>query len=92
MIDGNVNEFVDYIHDGAELVFLYKGQKFFLQGFFEDEKYTLVLDRWEPPADDYIWVGVGGSKGFPVKEFLDAPIWDGRTFWEVERQMQWVDC
>lgn len=86
-----MTEFVDRIHYGDELIFLYKGQKFFLQGFLEEGVYTTYLDRWEPPADDYIWVGKGDSKNFPVNDFLKAKIWDGRNFWEAEKQMEWID-
>ncbi|SEH31579.1 hypothetical protein [Selenomonas sp. KH1T6] len=92
MLNGDVIEFVDRIHYGDELIFMYNGQKFFLQGFLEDDGIcTTYLDRWEPPADDYIWVGRGDSKNFPVEEFLKAEIWDGKSFWEVEKKMEWLD-
>ncbi|MEG0919193.1 MAG: hypothetical protein RR967_01820 [Anaerovoracaceae bacterium] len=55
MINGDVKEFVDKLYYGDELIFLYKNQKFFLQGFLEDDgKCTTYLDRWKPPANDYI--------------------------------------
>ena len=25
------------------------------------------------------------------KKFLEAKIWDGKCFWEVEKEMEWVD-
>ena len=93
MINGDVNEFVDRIHYGDELVFLYRGKKYFLQGFLEEDgKCTTYLDRWEPPSDGYIWVGKGDTKEFPVKDFLNQKLWDGRDFWEAEQEMEWVDC
>lgn len=93
MINGDVNEFVDHIHYGDELVFLYQGKKYFLQGFCVDDGICrLYLDRWEPPATDYIWVGTGDSRGFPVEEFLNQKLWDGKTFWEAEQEIEWVDC
>lgn len=90
MINGDVNEFVDYMSYGAELIFMYRGQKFFLQGmpFTQD---TLCLDRWEPPGTDYIWVAKGKDGAMPVEEFLNAKLWDGRNFWEAEYEMEWVD-
>lgn len=79
------------IHYGDELVFMYRGQKFFLEGLFQDDnKFTTYLDRWELPGTDYIWVGKG-DKTYPVQEFLMARLWDGRTFWEAESEMEWVD-
>lgn len=93
MINGNVSEFINHIHYGDELIFLYKGQKFFLQGYLEDDgKCTTYLDRWEPPAKDYIWTGKGNSNNFPVDDFLNAKIWDGKSFWEVEQEIEWVDA
>lgn len=92
MKNGNVTEFVDHIHWGDKLIFLYRGQKFFLQGLPADHKFNLYLDRWEPPADDYIWVGEGDDKEYPVSKFLNAKIWDGKSFWDVQDQMEWVDA
>ena len=92
MINGNVSEFVDHIYYGDELVFLYQEQKFFLQGFFTNGTYTLYLDRWEPISNDYIWIGVGDAHNYPVEEFLNAKLWGGKSFWEVEKEIEWVDC
>ena len=93
MINGNVREFVDRIYYGDELIFMYKGQKFFLQGFLENDGIcTTYLDRWEPPADDYIWIGKGDSKNFPVEKFLNAKLWNNKTFWDVESEIEWVEA
>lgn len=91
MINGNVNEFVDHIHYGDELIFIFDGKKYFLQGLLTDGKYTLYLDRWSPPSDEYIWFGIGDDKKYPVNEFLDAKIWNGKNFWQAECDMKWVD-
>lgn len=91
MLNGDVNEFLDHVHCGDELVFTFAGQKFFLQGFKEEGRYVLYLARWEPPADGYAWVGVGDANEYPVKEFLKAKIWNGRDFWEAQDEMEWVD-
>ena len=36
MKNGNVNEFVDGLHYGDERIFLYRGQKFFIEGLSYD--------------------------------------------------------
>lgn len=93
MINGNVREFVDRMYYGDELIFVYRNQKFFLQGFQEDDGICRTyLDRWDPPGEDYIWIGEGDGKGFPVDDFLEEKLWDGRTFWQAESEMEWVDC
>ena len=58
MINGDVNDFVDRISYGDELIFTFHGRKYFLQGYHDlGGLWTTYRDRWEPPADDYIWVG-----------------------------------
>ena len=92
MQNGNVNEFIDLMHYGDELIFMYDGKKYFLQGFKEDDICTLYLDCWEPPADDYIYVVSGApGEGYPVEKFLEAKIWNGKSFWQAEPDMKWVD-
>ena len=45
----------------------------------------------EPPADGYIWEYNGKSMNEGQELFQSAPIFDGKTFWEVEQEIQWVD-
>ena len=92
MINGNVSEFVDHIHYGDELVFLFHNQKFFLQGFLEENgRYVHYLDRWDPPSNTYIWTSRGDTHSYPVDDFLAAAIWEGKSFWDVEAEIEWVD-
>ena len=90
MINGDVNDFVDRISYGDELIFTFHGRKYFLQGYHDlGGLWTTYRDRWEPPADDCIWVGKCDLH-FPVEEFLRQRIWDGRTFWEAQEEMEWA--
>ena len=91
MLNGDVNEFIDGLYYGDERIFLYKGEKYFIQGLTIDGKNKLLLDRWNPPAEDYIWQAESKRGSFCVEKFLQAPIFDGKTFWEVEQEIEWVD-
>ena len=88
MINGDVNKFVDGLHYGDEMEFMYKEQKFFIEGLYIDGKYSLLMWRMEPLGDG-IWQR-SGEDAYPVEEFLNAPLWNGRTFWEAEGEMEWV--
>ena len=46
MIDGTINEFIDMLYYGEEIVFTYKNRKYFIQGWYnkKEEKATMVLD------------------------------------------------
>lgn len=74
MINGDLNDFVEKVAYGDEVIFTYKGRKYFIQGYKTDDKFTLYLDRWDPPGTDYIWVGIGDETNYHVNEFLSAPI------------------
>lgn len=90
MKNGNVNEFVDGLYYGDERIFLYRGQKFFIEGLSYDNKNHLILYRWEPTFD-HIWESIDEIGPFRVEKFLSAPLFDGKTFWEVESEIEWVD-
>lgn len=46
----------------------------------------------EPPKDDYVWEYNGQSLSEAQEEFQNAPIFNGKTFWQVEQEIEWVDC
>ena len=91
MINGDVNEFIDGLYYGDERIFLYHGKKYFIQGYGVNKIPTLFLSTWEPPSDDYLWKQGGDEHNYPVEQFLQAPLFDGKTFWEVEQEIEWVD-
>ncbi len=92
MIDGNVNEFVDGLYRGNEWWFLFNGKKYFIQGWWESGKATLALDDCSDVNNpNYMWERTADNMEENVDAFLNAPIWDGKTFWEVEYEMTWID-
>lgn len=96
MINGDVNEFVNHMYYGDELTFLYKNRKLFFQGLTDDKFRYLELVQWEPEVktdeEFFIWkTKCDLSKPYPVKEFLEAKIFDGKSFWEVEQEITWID-
>ena len=52
MKNGNVQEFVDHIHYGDELWFLYNGTKYFLEGWIENDILELVLYEMKENGKD----------------------------------------
>ena len=100
MIDGNVNEFIDNLYYGSEMYFVFKDKKYFIQGWYKDGVHHLVLDYdYESTAYDlddlkstkYIWEYSSIDSNECVKAFLTAPLWNGKTFYEVEKEITWTD-
>lgn len=92
MINGNVYKFIDYIAYGEELWFIYKGTKYFLEGLTLDGMTKLYLFEMVEGGAEYSWPYDEINKRYPVDAFLRAQIWDRKTFWEVEQEIEWVDC
>lgn len=92
MINGDVQDFINGLHYGDERFFLFAGKKYFLQGYHVDGKPMLELYVIENPEDDFEWRVISKDNEFPVAEFESAKIFQGKTFWEVEQKIEWVDC
>ena len=84
MKNGDVREFVNHIHYGDELWFLYEGKKYFLEGWTNNSSLDLCLYEMADNGEMYIWKG--NTTHYPVDAFLEAKIWNGKTFWDVEKQ------
>ena len=80
MINGDVNEFIDGLYYGDERFFIFDSSKYLLQGYFEDEKHILELYITEDPNNDFEWRAYSQDKHYPVNEFENAKIFNGKSF------------
>ena len=46
----------------------------------------------EDPYNDFEWRAYSQDKHYPVNEFENAKIFNEKSFWEVEKEIEWVDC
>ena len=91
MINGSIDEFMEKLRGGEEVIYVYNGKKYFSQGYINDDgKYRFELQQWEPEAK-ILWEIVGKSKQDSLDAFLKEPLFDGKTFWEIESEAEWVD-
>ena len=80
--NGDVREFVDHIHYGDELWFLYEGKKYFLEGWTNNGSLDLCLYEMTDKGEKHTWKG--NTTQYPVEAFLEAKIWNGKSFWDAE--------
>lgn len=91
MIKGDYNSFLDKLYSGEELLFQFDGKKFFVQGWTKDNVKHLECWPYDEPDDPIIWEQDGSSMVQNAKDFLEAPLWNGKTFIEVEGSIEWLD-
>ena len=92
MINGDYNEFIDNLHHGSEMWFVYDEILYFVQGFPKNGKYNLYLDLPCIEGKGPEWTFEEDEKGrYPVEKFLSSPVFNGKTFREIEADAEWVD-
>ena len=90
MINGNIDEFMDKLWSGEELIYLYNGKKYISQGYIKDDKYIFELQMWEP-QEEILWQISGHNNQESLEAFLKEPLFDGKQFWDIEKEIEWVD-
>ena len=55
MINGNAKEFIAGLYYGDERFFTYKGKKYFIQGYYENNMPLLEIYVIKPLGDDFKW-------------------------------------
>ena len=98
MKGGNVNEFVSNL-DFEHQAVIYDGHKLFFEGVIyyneEPSENKYVFDIYQYSLDqvfekEFYSVKCKTSEDC-IKVFMDAPIFNGKKFGEVEREMTWID-
>ena len=51
----------------------------------------MEIFQYSPPSETDIWECDAATMEACLNAFLDARIFDGKTFWEVESEIEWVD-
>ncbi len=96
MIDGNPTEFIDKLSYEDHYV-IFQGKKFFLNGCQakKDEKGNVIsvtLEVYDLANNRTIFTVTKKSVFECIKAFEEARIWDNKSFWEAESEIEWIDC
>lgn len=95
MKDGNVYKFIDKT-TFEECAVIYNGKKYFFHGLIFDgvkSEYSYMVDIWD--ASNHYERTVFDKTAPTAEACLELaqnePIFDGKTFWEAEKDMVWVE-
>ena len=94
MIDGDPKDFIDGLHYGDERWFVFRGTRYFIQGTGSRKDNDMMLELWawqEDPSGEHAIQFYAKDGKYPVKDFENAKIFDGKSFWEIEHEIQWMD-
>lgn len=90
MIGGKPHDFLERIYSGQDTPYRFKTRKYWLQGFAVAEGFRVEIFDCDPPHE-YLWEYTGKSPLECVEAFQTALIFDGKSFWDVETDIEWLD-
>ncbi|MCR5261237.1 MAG: hypothetical protein K6C94_05310, partial [Candidatus Gastranaerophilales bacterium] len=93
--NGNTNEFFDNMYHGDEFEISCKEKQYFIQSYYNDFKiYTheIIVKQTNPKIDnDTIFECKSNNPQQNIEDFQNAKIFEGKSFWEVEQEITWID-
>ncbi len=95
MINANVNEFIDHtLYE--ECAVMFHNKKYFFYGllFHEENKtYSYDVALWDKAGNHVKWIFQETSPRSEelLERFYNKPIWDGKTFFSAEPEMEWIE-
>ena len=95
MIGGNVRDFIEKLSYEDHYV-IYDDEKYFFNGcqahYSSSGKITSYrLEVYNLAKRKTIFSITSPTISECIDRFEDAQIWNGKSFWEVEKEMRWVD-
>ena len=91
MINGNPNRFLEVVASGQDITYKYKGNIYWFQGYNKGDKFRMEIFKHIPAEEDFIWECEEETYLECLNRFTNEPIFDGKTFWEVEQEIEWGD-
>ena len=95
MKGGNVNDFLDHV-TYEEVAIRYNGKKYFFHGLLRNPDtglYEFTIDLWDD-KDWYVktvYQATDPSADECINRFLSDPIIEKHCFWDIEREMEWIE-
>ncbi len=86
MMGKSLNEFIGDLYYNAEMEFTYKGQKYIITGYISDEDYA--IEMFNTQNGDNIFSVSDPSRQFCVQAFENVEIFDGKTIYEAESEIE----
>jgi len=91
MINGDLDAFLEDLHIGNNLYIRYEGSGYFIQGFCRGDVFHLEKWNYSMLDDKEFWEFNDEGPDKCVKDFLETPMWNGKKFYEAEKDMEWIE-
>ena len=92
MVNGNPDDFLETVYNGTSLEYSYNGRVFFTESYWADNQYWMVTYHCDDEGndEDYLIKRAFSLDEDVVDYYVNAPIFEGKTFWEAEKDIEWL--
>lgn len=95
MKGGNVNDFLDHAAY-EEVAIRYNGKKYFFHGLLRNPDtgmYEFTIDLWDEKNwyVKTVYHAVAPTANECMNRFLNDSIIDSHRFWDIEKEMEWIE-
>lgn len=96
MINGNATEFIEEL-EYQDHYAIFQNEKYYFNGcqckFDENNKVvSATLEIYNLNDNSVVFSTEQRNCGKCIEEFEKTSIFGGKTFWQVEQEIEWVDC
>ena len=94
MKNAETRDFLEEMQHGEGFV-RYRGKDYFIHGCMVkqgqvDKTLSFFMDVYDMATRAYIWKTEKKTPEEAMDAFLSEPLIDGKTFWELESELEWV--
>ena len=90
MINGDPREFLETVYNGEDIIYRYNGIRYFYQGYTKEDGLHMEVLKYDAVDEGLILDEVSHFSN-TIEIFENAPIFEGKTFWQAEKDMEWLD-
>lgn len=87
-MNGNtIDEFINSLYINCDKEFLFNNKRYMLQGWLnKDGTYTLRMNEISKESP-VVFTVTNQDRSYCVQKFEDTPLFDGKTIYEVEKEI-----
>lgn len=91
MINGNIQSFLEKLSGGENLEIRHNNIEFQIQGYHIKNIAYMEMVQTKPFLTGCIWKCKGNDLKECNEKFFNAKIFNNKTFWEAEQEIEWID-
>lgn len=91
MINGTIDELIDTLYYGGEINLIYNNTRYMLESGYDNDVIKIYIFKYDEPDNSFYYEKSGTDAKKVIDDFLNLKIWNGKTFFEEAKNIEWTD-